>query len=45
MNKMNGNGQQEKKLETEYLNKFAQDLTKLAEEGKLDPVIGRDDEM
>lgn len=27
------------------LNKYAQDLTKLAEEGKLDPVIGRDDEV
>lgn len=27
------------------LNKYAQDLTKLAEEGKLDPVIGRDDEI
>lgn len=41
---MNGTGQQ-KKGETENLNKFAQNLTKLAEEGKLDPVIGRDDEM
>jgi ATP-dependent Clp protease ATP-binding subunit ClpB len=27
------------------LGKYAQDLTKLAEEGKLDPVIGRDDEI
>ncbi len=27
------------------LSKYAQDLTKLAEEGKLDPVIGRDDEI
>jgi ATP-dependent Clp protease ATP-binding subunit ClpB len=27
------------------LNKYAQDLTKLAEEGKLDPVIGRDEEI
>lgn len=41
---MNGTGQQ-KKGETENLNKFAQNLTKLAEEGKLDPVIGRDDEI
>ena len=27
------------------LNKYAKDITKLAEEGKLDPVIGRDDEI
>lgn len=27
------------------LSKYAQDLTQLAEEGKLDPVIGRDDEI
>jgi ATP-dependent Clp protease ATP-binding subunit ClpB len=27
------------------LNKYAQDLTALAEQGKLDPVIGRDDEI
>ncbi len=27
------------------LTKYGQDLTKLAEEGKLDPVIGRDDEV
>jgi ATP-dependent Clp protease ATP-binding subunit ClpB len=27
------------------LNKYGQDLTKLAEEGKVDPVIGRDDEI
>lgn len=27
------------------LSKYAQDLTKLAEDGKLDPVIGRDDEI
>lgn len=29
----------------EYLSKFAQDLTALASEGKLDPVIGRDEEI
>jgi ATP-dependent Clp protease ATP-binding subunit ClpB len=29
----------------EALSKYAQDLTKLAEEGLLDPVIGRDDEI
>ena len=27
------------------LEKFGRDLTELAEEGKLDPVIGRDDEI
>ncbi|MCB0412663.1 MAG: type VI secretion system ATPase TssH, partial [Bdellovibrionales bacterium] len=27
------------------LNKYGRDLTKLAEEGKLDPVVGRDDEI
>ena len=37
--------QKEKKEENEWLNKFATDLTKLAEEGALDPVIGRDEEM
>lgn len=29
----------------EALEKYARDLTKLAEEGKLDPVIGRDEEL
>lgn len=29
----------------EALSKYAQDLNKLAEDGKLDPVIGRDDEI
>jgi len=29
----------------ESLDKYGRDLTKLAEEGKLDPVIGRDDEI
>lgn len=33
----------ENKFDT--LNKYARDLTQLAEEGKLDPVIGRDDEI
>jgi len=28
-----------------FLNRYAQDLTALAEEGKLDPVIGRDNEI
>jgi ATP-dependent Clp protease ATP-binding subunit ClpB len=27
------------------LEKFGRDITKLAEEGKLDPVIGREDEL
>lgn len=31
--------------EGEFLEKYCQDLTKLAEEGKLDPVVGRDDEI
>src|SRR3546814_8101263 len=29
----------------EALNKFARDLTEVAREGKLDPVIGRDEEI
>src|SRR5690606_972462 len=29
----------------QILEKYSQDLTKLAEQGKLDPVIGRDDEI
>ena len=29
----------------DVLNKYARDLTKLAEEGKLDPVVGRDEEI
>ena len=29
----------------EYLNQFSVDLTKLAREGKLDPTIGRDEEI
>jgi ATP-dependent Clp protease ATP-binding subunit ClpB len=31
--------------EGEFLQKYCSDLTALAEEGKLDPVIGRDDEI
>jgi ATP-dependent Clp protease ATP-binding subunit ClpB len=29
----------------QYLDKFTKDLTKLARDGKLDPVIGREDEI
>lgn len=32
-------------VDTPVLNNFGVDLTKAAEEGKLDPVVGRDDEM
>jgi ATP-dependent Clp protease ATP-binding subunit ClpC len=38
----------QKKIEdasTPALNNFSRDLTKLAQEGKLDPVIGRDKEI
>ncbi len=34
-----------KKSETETLDQYSRDMTKLAREGKLDPVIGRDDEI
>jgi len=33
------------KSDTPVLNNFAKDLIKLAEEGKLDPVVGRDREI
>lgn len=33
------------KIESRILNKFTVDITKLAEQGKLDPVIGRDEEI
>lgn len=33
------------KGDTPVLNNFAKDLVKLAEEGKLDPVVGRDREI
>jgi ATP-dependent Clp protease ATP-binding subunit ClpC len=35
----------EDKKETPLLNEFSRDLTKLAKEAKLDPVIGREDEI
>ncbi len=35
----------EAKKDTPLLNEFSRDLTLLAKEGKLDPVIGRDDEI
>ncbi len=35
----------ESKKDTPLLNEFSRDLTLLAKEGKLDPVIGRDDEI
>jgi ATP-dependent Clp protease ATP-binding subunit ClpB len=36
---------QDPELSLDALGKYGKDLTKLAEEGKLDPVIGRDDEL
>jgi len=36
---------EEKKSETPFLDNFGRDLTQMAEEGKLDPVIGRKKEM
>lgn len=38
-------GRVEKKTNTPQIDKYARDLTKLAEDGKLDPVIGREDEI
>lgn len=38
-------GRVEKKTDTPQIDKYARDLTKLAEDGKLDPVIGRADEI
>ncbi len=43
--KMNGNLQDLKEEEKSALERFTVDLTKLAEEGKLDPVVGRDREI
>jgi ATP-dependent Clp protease ATP-binding subunit ClpC len=47
--KVVGKGAQEGRVETQsttpQLDKYARDLTKLAREGKLDPVIGRADEI
>jgi len=40
-----GKGQEEEKSETPALNQFGRDLTQLAREMKLDPIIGRDDEI
>jgi ATP-dependent Clp protease ATP-binding subunit ClpC len=38
-------GAEEEKGETPALDEFSRDLTKFAREGKLDPVVGRDDEI
>ncbi len=38
-------GEKEEKSETPALNQFSRDLTVLAREGKLDPVIGRESEI
>ncbi|MEO0201673.1 MAG: ATP-dependent Clp protease ATP-binding subunit, partial [candidate division WOR-3 bacterium] len=43
--KMNGNLQDLKEEEKSALERFTIDLTKLAEEGKLDPIVGRDKEI
>ena len=40
-----GKGAQEAKSDTPTLDKYSRDLTKLAKQGKLDPVIGRNDEI
>ncbi len=40
-----GAQEKEEKVETPALNQFGRDLTQLAREGKLDPVIGRDSEI
>ncbi len=40
-----GGGGSTTKVKTPALDAFGRDLTKLAKEGKLDPVIGRDDEI
>ena len=37
--------EREERAETPALNQFGRDLTEMAREGKLDPVIGRDDEI
>ncbi len=34
-----------KRNETSYLDQFSRDLTELAEEGELDPIVGRDNEI
>ncbi|OGF15282.1 MAG: ATP-dependent Clp protease ATP-binding subunit ClpC [Candidatus Eisenbacteria bacterium RBG_16_71_46] len=40
-----GGSEREERPETPALNQFGRDLTQLAREGKLDPVIGRDKEI
>ena len=40
-----GKSQEEEKSETPALNQFGRDLTQLAREGKLDPIIGRENEI
>src|SRR6267142_1343572 len=40
-----GGTEREERPETPALNQFGRDLTQLAREGKLDPVIGRDKEI
>ncbi len=44
-NGSNTNNNNDNNNKLEHLNKYAVDLTTLAEQGKLDPVIGRDDEI
>jgi len=41
----NGNNKTNKKSKTPVLDNFGRDLTELAEEGKLDPVVGREKEI
>jgi len=43
--KLSAARQKEEKKDTPLLNEFSRDLTKLARDAKLDPVIGRDDEI
>ncbi|MDO5014715.1 MAG: ATP-dependent Clp protease ATP-binding subunit [Clostridia bacterium] len=43
--KMNGTAGQSKSKETPTLDKYGRDLTKLAKENKIDPVIGREKEI
>lgn len=45
-NEMNGvKGRQKGRNQTPTLNQYSRDLTQLAREGRLDPVIGREDEI
>jgi len=43
--KSSGSGRSSKKSKTQALDSFSRDLTDLAKQGKLDPVIGRDVEL